>query len=139
MKKIIFGSILLFALLLIGAAGTAQAEVNVNINIGTPSELVMISSGFYYVPGASFDVFFYNGFWWSRRDGYWYRASQHNGPWGHLKNSYVPGPLFNMRKDYRKVYKKSIPFGQWEKQYGKKSGGQSGNQPGKNKGGGKKH
>ena len=125
MKKSLF--VLIFAFLVIGFAGTSQAEINVNINIGPPPIVVaeppavvmMPRMGIYFVPGISFDVFFYNGYWWSPRGDRWYRASQYNGPWGIVQRSYVPGPLFRVPKNYRSVYKNERPinYGQWKKQY----------------------
>lgn len=135
-----FGLVLIFTFLIIGPVGTAQAEVNVNINIGPPPIVVsepptvvmMPQSGIYFVPGYSFDVFFYNGYWWSPRGDRWYRAGQYNGPWGIVQRNYVPEPLFSVPKNYRAVYKNERPinYKQWKNNYGqsKKQGGQPTNQ-----------
>ena len=141
MKKSYYGClgfVLIFSFLIIGAAGMARAEVNVNINIGPPvfvsepSEVVYVPSlGFYFVPGGTYDVFFYNGYWWSRRSDRWFRASQYRGPWGVVSS--VPGNLRGLRSDYRVVYAKTgsrINYGQWKKnnwrpvEQPKKMGGQ---------------
>ena len=126
MKKYLYGSlgfVLVLAFLVIGSASPVRAEVNVNINIGPPvfvsepSEVVYVPSmGFYFVPGGSDDVFFYNGYWWSRRSDHWFRASQYRGPWG-VANT-VPGNLRGLRPDYRAVYEKTgsrINYGEWKK------------------------
>ena len=126
MRKYLYGSlgvIFVFSFLIIGAAGLVRAEVNVNINVGPPvfvsepSEVVYVPSmGFYFVPGGSYDVFFYNGYWWSRRSDRWFRASQYRGPWGVVTS--VPGNLRGLRPDYRVVYEKTgsrINYGQWKK------------------------
>ena len=121
MKK---GLVLIFAFLVIGFAGTARAEVNVNINVGPPvfvsepPEVVYVPSmGFYFVPGISYDVFFYNGYWWSPRGDRWYRAGRYNGSWVIVQRSYVPPLFFKMPKNYRAVYKNEhrINYGQWKK------------------------
>lgn len=126
MKKYLYGCLgfaLAFAFLVIGLVGAVRAEVNVNINIGPPvfvsepSEVVYVPSmGFYFVPGGTYDVFFYNGYWWSRRNDRWFRASQYRGPWGVASS--VPGNLRGLRPDYRVVYGKTgsrINYGQWKK------------------------
>ena len=63
------------------------------------------------MPGLEFDVFFYNGYWWSPRGNRWYRARAYNGPWKTISRYRVP-------KDYRARYEKQqrIPYGQWKKQ-----------------------
>lgn len=129
MKKYLYGSlgfVLVFSFLIIGSAGTVRAEVNVNINIGPPvivesepPEVVMMPRmGIYFVPSVSFDVFFYNGYWWSPRGDRWYRARQYKGPWGVIQRNSVPGPLFKVPKNYREVYKqeKHINYKQWRGQ-----------------------
>ncbi|OGC04725.1 hypothetical protein A2276_01970 [candidate division WOR-1 bacterium RIFOXYA12_FULL_43_27] len=126
MKKFfccLFGFVLIFA----ASAGIAKAELNVNINLGPPPivvseppHVVMIPrTGIYYVPNVSYDVFFYNGFWWSPRGDRWYRSSQYKGPWGAVERAYVPAHLFKVPKNYRVVYKKEkfISYGQWKKHH----------------------
>ncbi|MFA5839562.1 MAG: hypothetical protein WC890_02765 [Candidatus Margulisiibacteriota bacterium] len=121
------GTVLLFALLVICSIGTAKAEVNVTINIGpppivveAPPELVMIpQTEIYFVPGVSYDVFFYNGYWWSPRGDRWYRSSQYNGSWVIVNRNYVPSHIIKVPKNYRVVYQKVRPisYTQWKKQY----------------------
>jgi hypothetical protein len=134
-----FGFVFIFAFLVIMFTGSAKAEVNVNINIGPPvlvsepSEVVYVPRmGFYYVPGISYDVFFYNGYWWSPRGDRWYRAGQYNGSWVIVQRNYVPGLLFKVPKNYRSVYKNERPinYGQFKKQYRGNEGGQPKNMGG---------
>ncbi|MFA5105249.1 MAG: hypothetical protein WC527_08780 [Candidatus Margulisiibacteriota bacterium] len=120
------GFVFVFACLSLVSARAAQAAVNVNINFGPPPivvseppEVVMMPHyGIYFVPGISYDVFFYNGYWWSPRGNSWYRARQYKGPWGVVRRNYVPGHLFKVPKNYREVYKRErrINYGQWKKQ-----------------------
>jgi hypothetical protein len=143
------GLVLVFAFLVIGFAGTALAEINVSINIGPPvfvsepPEVVYVPQmGFYFVPGGTYDVFFYNGFWWSRRGDHWWSARQYRGPWGVAGS--VPGNLRGLRNDYRSVYGKTgkrINYGQWKNNNMRpiNVGGQQKTQGGKNKGRGDKH
>ncbi len=125
MKKSFYGFLgfsLVLALMVISNAGTAQAGLNVNINFGPPQiveaappEIVMMPGmGVYYVPSASFDIFFFNGYWWSRRGDGWYRSNRYNAGWA--KSNNVPRNLMNVPKNYRDVYKKEKPinYGQWK-------------------------
>ncbi|MFA6431326.1 MAG: hypothetical protein WCV91_02950 [Candidatus Margulisiibacteriota bacterium] len=159
MKKRFYGFlgyVFVFAVLAVGLAGSAQAEISVNINIGPPPivvaapvEVVMMPTGIYFVPGISFDVFFYNGYWWSPRGDRWYRSGQYNGPWGVIQRNYVPAYLFKVPKNYREVYKNIHPmnYGQWKKHYQPRavnnkapsSDRGQGKQHGNNKGHGGKH
>jgi hypothetical protein len=79
---------------------------------------MMTHYGVYFVPGVNYDVFFYNGYWWSPRGARWYRAKQYKGPWGVVQINHVPRNLFKVPKNYREVYKKQKPinYGQWKKQ-----------------------
>ena len=130
MRKNICGVFGLFvfvgALFAIEGTKEASAEVNININLGPPPivvaeppEVVMIpGSIIYFVPQIEFDVFFYNGYWWSPRGSQWYRSRAYNGPWGVVHKRYIPAPVYRVPKDYRRVYEKEkhIPYGQWKKQ-----------------------
>jgi hypothetical protein len=121
-----FGVSVLYTFLAIGSSGTAQAEVNFNINFGPPPVvlsapphvILMPRLGVYFVPDSGSDVFFYNGFWWSPRGDRWYRAKQYNGSWSVVLRNDVPRHLYSVPKNYRDVYKKERPinYGQWKKQ-----------------------
>jgi len=115
-----FGFILIFTFLVIGSARVAQAEVSFSINIGSSPRMIMIpDTDVYFVEGVDYDVFFYGGYWWYPRGGYWYRAREYNGPWGRVRRNYVPAHLFRVPRNYREVYRNERPinYGQWRKQY----------------------
>ncbi len=129
MRKKVYGimgsALLLGAFLSLGAVNEAAAGVNlgINVNIGpppivapAPPDVVMVpGSQVYFVPGMQFDVFFYNGFWWSPRGDRWDRARAYNGPWGVVDRRYVPRPVFGVPHDYRRMYahERHIPYGEW--------------------------
>ena len=123
----LFGSVLIFSFLVIWSAGVSHAGISVSINFGPPPlavseppELIMMPGmNIYYVPSFNFDIFYYDGYWWSPRGPKWYRARSHNGPWGVVQRSYVPGPLFRVPKNYRDVYKKERPvhFADWKQKH----------------------
>jgi hypothetical protein len=128
MRKNVYGVlglvILLGALCVLGWTKVASAAVQVNINLGPPPirvaeppEMVMIPGiQVYFVPGLEFDVFFYNGYWWSPRGNRWYRSRDYNGPWKTISRFRVPSPVSRVPKDYRSRYEKQqhIPYGQWK-------------------------
>lgn len=112
-------------LFLSGVAGSAQAEVNLNINFGSPPVIaaepavVVLAPtvGVYFVPNAGPDLFFYAGYWWSPRGDRWYRSSACNGPWDRVEHRHVPSRVVGMPGDYRVRYAKGkqVPYGQWKK------------------------
>jgi uncharacterized membrane protein YgcG len=129
MRKFIYGitgsTMLLGVLLICGIPSIASAGVNVGIgiNIGpppivvpAPPEVVLVpGSQVYFVPGVDFDVFFYNGYWWSPRGDRWYRAQAYNGPWGIVNRRFIPRAVFRVPHDYRRLYghERHIPYGEW--------------------------
>ena len=118
---------LLAALLASAPVLEAAAEVRVNVNLGPPPivvaqppEMVMVpGSNVYFVPDVDYDVFFYDGFWWSHRGNRWYRARAYNGPWGVVRRRFVPGPVYGVPRDYRRVYvrERHVPYGQWRRDW----------------------
>jgi hypothetical protein len=114
----------------------ASAEVNVNVNLGPPPvvvseppEVVLVpGSSVYFVPSVNYDLFYYNGFWWSPRGDRWYRAREYNGPWRGVSRRIVPPPLVRVPRDYRRVYvrERHIPYGQWKKERGDHGRGRHG-------------
>jgi len=109
-----------------GFSEPARAEVSVNINLGPPvvvaepPHLVLVpQSQVYFSPDPQVDIFFYGGYWWSPRGDRWYRATEHNGPWGVIERSRVPQEVIVVPGDYRTRFEreKPIPYGQWKKQH----------------------
>jgi hypothetical protein len=124
-------SAIVIILFLSCAPKNGLAEVNLNINIGSPpvvvaepAAVVMIpGSGVYFVDDAGPDLFFYAGFWWSPRGDRWYRSQVYNGPWIVVEHRHVPVEVVRVPRDYRARYKKGkhVPYGQWKKAHHKKS------------------
>jgi len=109
-----------------GFSEPARAEVSININLGPPvviaepPHLVLVpQSQVYFSPDPQVDIFFYGGYWWSPRGDRWYRATEHNGPWGVIERSRVPQEVIVVPRDYRTRFEreKPIPYGQWKKQH----------------------
>ncbi len=127
--RIIGLTLLLGALLACGVEKEARAEVSVgvNINLGPPPivvpeppELILVPrTQVYFVPGVDFEVFFYNGWWWSPRGERWYRSRLYNGPWHTVERRIVPGPVIRVPRDYRSVYvrERHIPYREWRERH----------------------
>lgn len=114
------------AMLYIGAmAGTASAEVNINVNLDGPPVLAvdpinMISVpnlGVHFVPDPGVDAFYYENAWWSHRGKYWYTTQAYTGAWIRVKKSFVPRAVLGMPANYRVLYANTpfTPYGQWHK------------------------
>lgn len=114
------------AMFLVIATVSSAADVQVNVNIGPPPvvvaeppEVVLVpGSRVYFVPEYDFDIFFYDGYWWSPRGDRWYRARYYDGPWRVISRRSVPRSVYSVPRDYRHVYVREhrIPYGQWKKQ-----------------------
>ena len=91
-----------------------------NWTVDEPREVVMVpNSQVYFVPNLSFDLFFYNNYWWSQRGNNWYRSNNYNGPREIVEQRDVPAPVYRVPKDYRSRYdnQRHIPYGQWQNQW----------------------
>jgi hypothetical protein len=74
----------LFLALVLGLPGLAAAQASVNIQFDLPvvlPQLVVVSPGVQVVPEVREEVFFHDGWYWVRRDDYWYRSRSHRGGW----------------------------------------------------------
>ncbi len=135
MKKL-FGWFLGISLLA-GAFGPALppalADVEVNVNIGAPvvvtddpDELIFMPGyGVYFVYGIGYDIFFYNGFWWSRRGNVWYRSRNYRVGWAVIGVNDVPRAVFRVPADYRARFGRGprIKYRDWKARRGGPVGG----------------
>ncbi len=107
-----------------GADWEVFAGVNVEVNIGPPvimydepDEIVYAPGyGVYFVPGLAYDIFFFNGFWWSRRGSYWYRSRYYRSGWGRIRGQDVPRAVFRVPTDYRTKFARQphIRYKSWK-------------------------
>src|SRR5512142_2374847 len=69
---------------LLGLPGVAAAQASVDIHFNLPvvlPRMVVVSPGVQVVPEVQEEVFFSDGWYWVRRDDYWYRSRSHRGGW----------------------------------------------------------
>lgn len=107
--------------------GPAAAGVNVNVNIGPPAvvvaappEVVAVpNSMVYFAPGVSAELLFFEGFWWTPKEGRWFRARGYDGPWTIVGPRHVPREIGHLPPGYRGTYGRGehIPYGQLKKHW----------------------
>jgi hypothetical protein len=149
MKKTIVSALSLLsvaAALSAPVPASAKTDVSVNVNLGPPPVVVttpapppprgeyppprivvqeppelvvMPRSMIYFAPGLSVDLFFSNGWWWTRDNDRWYRSREYRGPWGFVPAPRVPREFHEIRPDYRAHYgrERHIPYGQLKKHW----------------------
>ena len=99
------------ALLLALVPGLALAQVSASFRIDLPvvlPRLVVIQPGIRVVPDVDAEVFFSDGYYWSRDDdGRWFRSRDHRGHWVYVQPRGVPPGLAR------------IPPGQYKRWHGR--------------------
>ena len=140
-----------------GVTNEASAEVRVEVNIGPPvimveepSEVVFAPDlGVYFVPDSEMEIFYYRGFWWSRRGIHWYHSRYYRRGWQFVMDREVPRQVFRVPVDYREKFgrERHIRFRDWKepryqpekgvKNLDKRATGRAGGTSGR--GGGRRH
>lgn len=101
-------SVLLAALLAVGAPNYAAAEVNVGIHLSLFPDLIPVPGyPVYYAPQLEANFFFYDGEYWLYEDDGWYTSHWYDGPWEYVDPDDVP--LFVLRVPVR-YYRAPPPF-----------------------------
>ncbi len=108
MSKKIFLLVVLLSVLL---AGTALAQFNVNINIGTPPPvavstpptMAVIPGTYVYIATSvgNTDIMFYQDNWYRPHNGGWFVSVNYNGPWKQV--SAPPAALTSLPPNYHNV------------------------------------
>jgi hypothetical protein len=105
MKKLILS--LAFGLSLVPGLAQAQVAVDVRIRFAAPPPLVVVSPGVQVVPDYEEEVFFVNGWYWTRRDAAWYRTRDHRGGWVVVAPRVVPASLVRLPPGQYKHWRKA--------------------------------
>jgi hypothetical protein len=122
-------------------SASAKTDFNVNVNLGAPPvvvappppgypaprvvveeppEMVVIPrSTIYFAPGIGIDLFFTDGWWWTRDRDRWYRSRDYRRDWVFVEPPRVPREIVRIRPDYRNYYvrERHIPYGQLKKHW----------------------
>jgi hypothetical protein len=103
----------LLALLALGLAAPAAAQVHVDIGIHLPAPppLVVVPgvATVQYAPSAPGNVFFYGNQYWIYGNGGWHVSRRHEGPWILVAPQFVPRPVLLVPVRYYHV-----PPGHWK-------------------------
>jgi hypothetical protein len=108
----------------LGAASPARSQVHVSVNIGAPPVfveapppmVVVPNSPVYYAPGYEYNLFMYQGRYYTQFNGAWFFTPRVGGAW--IAVSDVPRPLRSVPVEYIRVkpgHEKHCPPGQAKK------------------------
>ena len=108
--------VIMATLVITGLAVTTSlaGQVNVGVSISgpppppillpaPPAVVVVPNSPVYYAPGVSFNLFRYDGRYYTLHDGSWFYARSHGGPWVFVAPDRVPRPVVGVPIRYYKV------------------------------------
>lgn len=105
MKKLMLAA--LAALALSPSPAPAQVGVQISVNIPVNPPLVVVQPGIQVVEDWDEEVFFTGGYYWVRRNGYWYRAPSPRATWIYVEPHHVPPGLTRLPPGQYKHYRKA--------------------------------
>ena len=101
----------LFVALLMLTSSLALAQVDVRVSVPVPTitfeappPLVVVSPGVQVVPNYEQEVFFSDGWYWSRHGDGWFRTRDHHGGWVMVERERVPSALVRMPPGHYRRY-----------------------------------
>jgi hypothetical protein len=109
----------LVALSLAPTVANSQAQATASFSINLPvilPRLVIVQPGIQVVPDQDVEVFFVDGFYWTRRDDRWYRSRDHRGGWSHAQRGVPPG-LVRMQPGHYRRYRPPPPAARVEERH----------------------
>ena len=104
MKKLMLAALAAIVL----SPSSAPAQVAVQIQVGIPANppMVVVQPGIQVVENWNEEVFFTGGYYWVRRDGYWYRAPSPRATWVYVEPYRVPPGLTRLPPGHYRHYGK---------------------------------
>ncbi len=108
LKQIVFAGVIAASL---STPLVAAAQVSINVAIvpppvifpAPPRVVVVPNTPVAYVPTTTYNVFFFDGRYWSFHEGAWFLATSYRGPWVFVPVAHVPRPLIEVPVRYYKV------------------------------------
>lgn len=104
MKRIALAA--LAALLMLPASAPAQVAVQIQVNLPVRPPLVVVQPGIQVVEDWDEEVFFTGGYYWVRRDGYWYRAASPRATFVFVESRRVPPGLVHTPPGHYRHWRK---------------------------------
>lgn len=113
MKPLLF-PVLVAMLAATTVAGSAAAQVGIDIQIGVPPPPVVVfrsepnvvvvpGTSVYYAPDASeYDMYRYGNHWYIDQGGYWYRSKAYRGPFEVIEFGRLPRAIVGVPVEYRR-------------------------------------
>ncbi len=105
MRKLIQTLVLLALVAPAPALGQAQVQIQMDLPVVLPP-LVVVQPGVQVVQDFNEEIFFVNGWYWVRRDGYWYRTRDHRARWVYVEPYRVPRTLVGIPPGHYKHWRK---------------------------------
>jgi hypothetical protein len=89
------GAVLWISMAPSGLAQEVRIELP-SIRFEAPPPLVVVEPGIEVVPDQPDEVFYVDGWYWTRRDGRWFRTRDYRGQWVVAERRIVPERLFGV-------------------------------------------
>ncbi len=87
--------------------GLALAQVQIRIGFTAPPPLVVVTPGIQVVPDYDEEVFFVDGWYWTRSEAAWYRTRDYRGGWIVVQPRSVPPTLVALTPGQYKHWRKA--------------------------------
>jgi hypothetical protein len=97
-------ALVLASFLTVPALARAQVDIQINLPAVLPP-LVVVQPGVQVVPEQREEVFFSDGWYWVRRDAYWYRSRDHRRGWVVVPVNRVPPRLVQIPPGHYRNWK----------------------------------
>lgn len=92
-------------------SGLAQAQ-SLTVQVGFPSIrwevrplMVEIAPAMWVVEDSPYEVFYYDGWYWTRQDDRWYRSSDHYGHWREADRASIPVRFYHNHPGHYRHYR----------------------------------
>jgi hypothetical protein len=106
------GGVMLWAVVVLAPTAGRAGDVNVDVNIGSPPPVVVAQPPWlqpvpqtpvYYAPSVPYNIFYYDGRYYSYHDDDWYWTASVRGPWMAVAVGRVPRPVLAVPVAYYRV------------------------------------